>query len=129
MTGAIIALWVKQPVLAVVLAFTSHFVLDIIPHFGLNEKDVFRRNAHWLFRTVLGIDTLLTILLLIIIPQLASQKVAWGIILASMIAAILPDAMWVPRFVQEIKSKKWSGLAAVLYDFIAISNAMSGRRV
>jgi hypothetical protein len=38
MAGAVIALTVKQPVLAVPLAFLSHFATDMIPHFGLDEK-------------------------------------------------------------------------------------------
>lgn len=32
--GAIIALTIKEPVLALPLAFASHFVLDALPHFG-----------------------------------------------------------------------------------------------
>lgn len=34
LTGAIIALLVPQPALAIVLAVVSHFVLDAVPHFG-----------------------------------------------------------------------------------------------
>lgn len=32
--GAVIALYVKQPALAVPLAFLSHFIMDGLPHFG-----------------------------------------------------------------------------------------------
>ena len=107
MTGAVIALAVKQPALAIPLAFASHFALDMIPHFGIYEDDVVRRNTNWLFRTVIGIDIPVMLVLLIIIPYLAAGKIAWGIVLASMIAAVSPDSIWALRFIREIKTKKW----------------------
>lgn len=107
MTGAVIAVAVKQPELAIPLAFASHFVLDSIPHFGIYEDDVIRRNRHWLFRTVLSIDIPLMITLLIVIPHLATAIVASWVVFASMAAAILPDSVWVYRFIREQKTKKW----------------------
>lgn len=35
--GALIALTVKEPILALPLAFASHFVLDALPHFGYKK--------------------------------------------------------------------------------------------
>jgi hypothetical protein len=107
MTGAVIALVVKEPILAIPIAFASHFVLDSIPHFGMYENDVIRRNAHWLFRTVVSIDLPLFIILLIIIPQLAAATVAWWIVFSCMAAAVLPDAVWVYRFIREVRTKEW----------------------
>lgn len=107
MTGAVIALAVRQPTLAIPFAFISHFVLDAIPHFGIYEDDVIRRNGHWLFRSVISVGIPVMLTLLIIIPHLAANKIAWGIVLASMLAAILPDSIWVYRFFQEIKTRQW----------------------
>jgi hypothetical protein len=107
MTGAVIALAVKQPELAIPLAFISHFALDVLPHFGIYENDVIRRNKHWLFRTVLSIDIPLMIVLLVVLPHLAAAAVAPWIVFSSMAAAILPDSIWVYRFIREIKTKKW----------------------
>ncbi len=107
MTGAVIAVAIKRPELAIPLAFASHFVLDAIPHYGIYENDVIRRNKHWLFRTVLGIDIPLFIALLIIVPHLAVGTVAAWIVFASMVAAVLPDSVWVYRFFREIKTQKW----------------------
>ena len=43
-TGAVIALVVKQPALALPLAFLSHFVLDALPHYGeRGEEQMFSR--------------------------------------------------------------------------------------
>lgn len=107
MTGAVIALAVKQPALAIPLAFASHFVLDALPHFGIYEDDVIRRNKHWLFRTVISIDIPLMLALLVIIPDLAYAKLAWGITFACMLAAISPDFVWVYRFFREVRTQKW----------------------
>jgi hypothetical protein len=107
MTGAVIALVVKQPALAIPLAFASHFVLDAMPHYGIYENDVIRRNKHWLFRTVLSIDVPLMLFLLVVIPGLAAPKLAWGVVLACMLAAILPDATVVYRFLKQVKTQKW----------------------
>jgi hypothetical protein len=107
MTGAVIALIVRQPALAIPLAFASHFLLDAIPHFGIYENDVIRRNKHWLFRTVVSVDIPLFIVLLIVIPQLAASKLAWWIVFSSMVAAVLPDVIWVYRFINEVRTKQW----------------------
>lgn len=34
LAGSIIGIIIKEPVLAVPLAFTSHFIMDTLPHFG-----------------------------------------------------------------------------------------------
>ena len=107
MTGAVIALAVRQPALAIPLAFASHFVLDSLPHFGIYEDDVLKRNRHWLFRTVTSIDIPLMLVLLFVAPHLAAKKLAWGVVLAGMLAAIAPDSVWVYRFFNEIKTQQW----------------------
>lgn len=48
LTGALVATVVKQPWLAVPLAFASHFVCDAIPHFGANLKFPGRAMYTWL---------------------------------------------------------------------------------
>jgi hypothetical protein len=86
MTGAAIALVVKQPALAITLSFISHFAIDMIPHFGFPEKDLFRRK----FNVLLIADFIFAICLMIILAILfPSQK--W-LIWTCMIAAAIPDA-------------------------------------
>ncbi|MCB9822041.1 hypothetical protein H6801_01585 [Candidatus Nomurabacteria bacterium] len=48
LTGAVIAVVIKQPVLAIPLAFTSHFICDAIPHFGVDLKFNSRAMYVWL---------------------------------------------------------------------------------
>jgi hypothetical protein len=88
MTGAVIALTVKQPALAVPLAFLSHFATDMIPHFGLDEKQLFKRR----FNVILVADFLFAISLMVILAVLFPEHI-W-LIWACMIAAASPDLMW-----------------------------------
>lgn len=105
LTGAVVILALKEPVLALPLALISHFVLDVIPHFGIHEDDVVKRNGHWLFRRVVGVDVVLVICSLILLPLIAHQHINGWWILASMLAALAPDAVWIYRFAHEVRTK------------------------
>lgn len=48
LTGAAIAVVIKQPILAIPLAFVSHFICDAIPHFGVDLKFNSRAMYVWL---------------------------------------------------------------------------------
>lgn len=105
LTGAVIATVIGSPVLAVPLAFASHFVLDAIPHFGIHEDDTLKRNGHWLFRSVVITDTVLTIAALAVVPIAVHSTVnAWAV-LAAMVAALIPDLLWIPHFLHEVRHK------------------------
>ena len=106
-TGAVIAVVIKQPVMALPIAFLSHFVLDALPHFGSHEDDIPKRNASWLFRAVVSVDVIGFLFLLICIPDLAKQNVLPATVLWSMLAAASPDINWIWQFVQAIRTKKW----------------------
>ena len=88
MTGAVIALTVKQPLLAVPLSFISHFVQDAIPHFGFSDARLFSRR----FNVFLIADFLFSIFLMIILGIMfpSSKWLIWE----CMIAAASPDLMW-----------------------------------
>lgn len=105
LTGAIIALAVKEPTLVVPLALLSHFILDVIPHFGIHEEDVNKRNTHWLFRTVVSIDAVLVLSLLIAVPLLANGNLSGWVILLGMLSALLPDSVWIYRFGRTMLTK------------------------
>lgn len=99
LTGATIAALVPQPVLAIIAAFASHFVLDVLPHFGL-KLDAEERDRHRVFRLVLLIDVVLTLLAFIFLPLLLQDHVSWLLVVACMAMAYSPDAIWVYRFYQ-----------------------------
>jgi len=105
LTGAVIASAIHQPVAAVVLALISHFVCDAIPHFGIYEDDHIKRNANRLFRLVRVIDLVLMAGAVVFALLLGAGQIAWFTILACMAAAALPDAVWIPQFVREVKTQ------------------------
>ncbi len=87
-TGAVIALAVKEPVAAVPLSYASHFACDAMPHFGLKKNELFNRK----FNIILVTDFIVAVILMGILGALfpAQRWVIW----ASMIAAASPDLMW-----------------------------------
>lgn len=48
LTGALIATIVRQPLLAIPLAFFSHFVCDALPHLGIDMKFGDKKMKAWL---------------------------------------------------------------------------------
>ena len=85
-TGILIATVVKQPALALPLAFFSHFVIDMIPHW------VHKFNRHFYTQLSVffdfGLATLLTVVLVA-----GSNRPAWILISAAFLG-VIPDAMW-----------------------------------
>lgn len=108
MTGAVIALLVKEPLLAVPLSFASHFVCDAIPHFGVIDKpgepdnELFTKK----YDVILVADFLVAVAIMFILGGLfPSQK--W-VIWSCMVAAAIPDAMWAyyRLYVEKIRKHK-----------------------
>jgi hypothetical protein len=88
MTGAVIALVIKRPELAIPLSFASHFVCDSIPHFGVKDGELFGRT----FNLILVSDFLFALLLMGLLGwQFPESRVR---IWLCMIAAASPDLMW-----------------------------------
>lgn len=88
MTGAAIALVVKQPLLAAPLAFLSHFVLDVTPHFGGTPVYEY---GHKIFPYIMATDALLSAGTLLFVCSLAPTLAA--LILLCALCAILPDIL------------------------------------
>lgn len=105
LTGAAIVLAVKQPALALPLAFLSHFLLDAIPHFGIHEDEPVKRNGHWLFKSVVSVDVICAVAALIAVPLLFDGAVSAWLILLGMLAGIAPDSVWIYRYIYEIRTK------------------------
>jgi hypothetical protein len=104
--GAVLAVGVQKPLLIAPLAVISHFVLDILPHFGVHRHNSTKRNKHPLFQYVVIIDILLTAALLVLLPSILGGAVSWWVLLIGMVFAFLPDAIWIYRFFYEARHKK-----------------------
>jgi hypothetical protein len=94
LTGALIGSVVALPMLAVPLAFASHFVCDALPHFG---QDPGKRN--WKFKSVLAFDGIALTIGLIV--ALVTENYFPAL---TALVAISPDFVWIARFVFK---EKW----------------------
>lgn len=101
LTGALIAMAVKDPAVAAPLAFTSHFVLDSTPHFGLDGLD-FKTPKGKVVGVLDCFGALITwLILLSIFPS------HWLLISVGVFFACLPDLLYLPDiFFNYIPSKK-----------------------
>ncbi len=91
LTGAVIALAVKQPFLALSLAFVSHFVCDVIPHFGFSKSTPNYGQKVKLYSLT---DLVLILILGLFIIFL---HLPWVVLVAYVLAGS-PDFVWFYRY-------------------------------
>lgn len=98
-TGAVIALVVKQPALALPLAVLSHFLLDAAPHYGEGkvEDEYTRSKMSWVVTAVDVVVGLSFLTWLLVQGQ-------YYLVVGAM-AAFLPDIAWVYRFARHRLTK------------------------
>ena len=102
MTGAVISLAIKQPALALPLAFASHFLLDSLPHFGYpGHLGLGEALKHRITFVVLVLDSMA----LPIITFILIRNSAW-LACVGALAAISPDFIWIYRFLVTEKRGK-----------------------
>lgn len=92
-TGSVIALAVKEPLLAIPLAFLSHFVLDAIPHYGL-EKFVGYKKHKKTFHKIISIDVVFLFAFLVFLFLAGAPF----LVFACVFVACSPDLAWVYRY-------------------------------
>ena len=102
LTGSIIGFVVVNPFLAIPLALLSHFILDMLPHFG-NQKDKDWIKSKW-FKLVLGIDIILTIIFGITLLILHPNNYLIAFICA--LIATSPDLIYFKNFIRANSNKK-----------------------
>lgn len=95
LTGTAIALAVQQPLLAAPLAFFSHFVLDVTPHFGGTPVYEF---GHKKFPYIIGADGVLTVAAITFICML--QPAMAALIVLCVLCAMLPDVLLFAYYTQ-----------------------------
>jgi len=97
LTGALIAVTVDRPLLAIVLAFISHYVLDSLPQFGLSDIPEAERDSNQKFVIFVGFDSYITLGLFWLMPFLLQGHANPLTVFACMAAAQVPDAVWFIR--------------------------------
>ena len=88
LTGTAIALAVQQPLLAAPLAFLSHFLLDITPHFGGTPIYEY---GHKYFPYLIAADGVATVTAVAFICTLVPSLAV--LILLCVLCALLPDIL------------------------------------
>ena len=91
-TGAVIALAVHNPLLALPLAFASHFVLDSVPHFGFKTDGFATVFKHKISYFALSLEVVMFVLLAYLIRN-AGVWVFVGALVAGS-----PDSVWLARY-------------------------------
>ena len=93
LTGAVIGFSISDPVIALPVAFLSHFALDAIPHFGMNgDADLLTR---W-FKVLLVVDALLCVTLVAIL--FAFHPTRWIAAACCAFLAASPDLFSIGKF-------------------------------
>lgn len=105
LAGAVVATGVQQPLLIIPFAVFSHFILDMLPHFGIHEEDHTKRNKHPLFHFVLAIDLALVATLLALLPFVLKGAIAPWVLLLGMVMAWIPDAVWIRHFLHSRRGR------------------------
>lgn len=90
-TGALVAVAVKQPALALPLALLSHFAIDAIPHWKYGVRGKLRK-------IIMRTDLVLSLALLVILALVLTTP-GW-LIIACGLLCMAPDAMWLPELLQ-----------------------------
>lgn len=90
--GGLLAVALPLP-LAIPAAFISHFVLDMLPHYGIPQH---RRDKSWFWRIFGTTDFLAVIFLIVGLSVFSWQRL--DVLLCALIA-VSPDFVWVVRII------------------------------
>ena len=99
MTGALIALAVHQPALAIPLAFASHFATDMLPHYGYGDVPFHERDTQNHFLIKQTADTYFALVLFWLVPYALRNSQAPWVTMWCMFAAAVPDVVWAYQYV------------------------------
>jgi hypothetical protein len=97
LAGSALALVVKQPALAVSVAFLLHFVLDALPHYGHRDDQSPEQSLDrldWLLPADATVAAIVLATIAILHPA------GWLLMVACGIACASPDLMWMPKFIR-----------------------------
>lgn len=104
MTGAAIGLIVGQPLIALPAALASHFICDVLPHFGSNIAPAARLKTNN-FRNYLILEFCLCVLIVAALAVLHPQN--WLLASACAFLATSPDLLWINKYLKMRRGKHW----------------------
>jgi hypothetical protein len=95
-TGGLIGALMPQPLVAIPLAIASHFLLDMVPHYGEHPQD--KLHATQRIHRIILLDTLLGGLFFL--GLILWQPENWPVIFAAAAFAQAPDLVWWPNYLR-----------------------------
>jgi hypothetical protein len=95
-TGAVLALAIQNPLVALPAALLSHFLLDILPHYGVAYD---KRPQHQSFGRVFAVDAVMLPITAIMLLLIADAS--WWLVFCAMFLATCPDFVWAYRYWRE----------------------------
>lgn len=98
LTGALIGCMIGNPWVAVPVAFTSHFVLDAIPHYGAGAASLDKYLRSKGFAVMLSVDALLCVALVAVLA--VTHPAHWLLAAICAFIATSPDLAWLPGYVR-----------------------------
>lgn len=104
LTGAIIGLTIQQPLLAIPLAFVSHFIMDALPHYGSNMPDTLLYKTK-IFRNYLVAEAAICFLLVVLLAS--RQPLNWWLGSICAFIAAAPDLGSINHYVKLRYGKVW----------------------
>ena len=99
MTGALIGVVISNPVVAVVTALVSHFVLDALPHYSDDRMT----HASRKFLFILFADMCLAVGFISLI--VITTPARWPFVILCGVLGSSPDLMWLAPWIQELRGK------------------------
>ena len=107
-TGALIGSAVSAPELALPLAFVSHFMLDILPHYGDDSISWASKR----YKIVIGMDTAIAVSFSFLI--IVAHPARWPFMLLGGILAMAPDLMWLPNYIRTMRGIEQRSLNVIM---------------
>lgn len=105
LTGTAIGLLIADPLIALPAALASHYLLDMIPHFGSTQPDITMKSKK--FHGYLIIEAL--ICLLIVLSLFIFRPLHWQLAALCAFVAASPDLLIINRFVKRLKDLPYKG--------------------
>jgi hypothetical protein len=104
LTGAVIGLTISEPVMAVPAALASHYICDIIPHYGPRKRGV-AMLCSAKFRWLLIADAILCVGL--VLWLVISRPFNWPLAVICAFLAAAPDLLAINRYRRALTHKPW----------------------
>jgi hypothetical protein len=107
-TGALIGSAITSPVVALPIAFISHFVLDVLPHYGDDSVSLASKQQ----KMIIGIDTAVAVSFFLLI--ILSHPAHWPVMVFAGILAMSPDLMWLPNYIRTLRGLEEKSLNIIM---------------